>query len=59
MGLGRSLGYRAAPLSELNPMLNAETAVIVMLETAEGIEIANFSQSSKNQQRSVARDRAG
>jgi 2-keto-3-deoxy-L-rhamnonate aldolase RhmA len=26
------------PLSELNPTLNAETAVIVMLETTEGIE---------------------
>jgi len=34
----RSVGYRAVPLSELNPKLNAETAVIVMLETAEGIE---------------------
>jgi len=38
MGLGPALGYRAVPLSELNPKLNAETAVIVMLETAEGIE---------------------
>ena len=38
MGLGPALGYRAVPLSELNPKLNSETAVIVMLETAEGIE---------------------
>jgi len=38
MGLGPSLGYRAVPLSELNPKLNAETAVIVMLETGEGVE---------------------
>ena len=38
MGLGPALGYRAVPLAELNPKLNAETAVIVMLETAEGIE---------------------
>ena len=38
MGLGPALGYREVPLSELNPKLNAETAVIVMLETAEGIE---------------------
>jgi hypothetical protein len=37
MGLGPALGYRAVPLSELNPKLNAETAVIVMLETAEGV----------------------
>src|SRR5208282_1434147 len=41
MGLGPALGYRAVPLSELNPRLNAETAVIVMLETAEGIENAD------------------
>ena len=33
-----ALGYRALPLCELNPRLNAETAVIVMLETTEGIE---------------------
>jgi 2-keto-3-deoxy-L-rhamnonate aldolase RhmA len=38
MGLGPALGYRAVPLSELNPKLNAGTSVIVMLETAEGIE---------------------
>ena len=29
------------PLAELNPRLNAETAVIVMLETAEGIDNAD------------------
>jgi 2-keto-3-deoxy-L-rhamnonate aldolase RhmA len=38
MGLGSALGYRAVPLSELTPKLNAEAAVIVMLETTEGIE---------------------
>jgi 2-keto-3-deoxy-L-rhamnonate aldolase RhmA len=38
MGLGPVLGYRAVPLVELNQKLNAETTVIVMLETAEGIE---------------------
>ena len=38
MGLGPALGYRAVPLAELNPKLNTETAVIVMLETAEGVE---------------------
>jgi 4-hydroxy-2-oxoheptanedioate aldolase len=40
MGLGPALGYTAVPLSELNPRLNQETAVIVMLETAEGINNA-------------------
>ena len=40
MGLGPALGYQAVPLAELNPRLNAETAVIVMLETAEGIDNA-------------------
>jgi 2-keto-3-deoxy-L-rhamnonate aldolase RhmA len=38
MGLGPALGYRALPLAELNAKLNAETAVIVMLETVQGIE---------------------
>ena len=38
MGLGPALGYRSVLLSELNPKLNAETAVIVMIETGEGIE---------------------
>ncbi len=40
MGLGPALGYNAAPLGELNQRLNAETAVIVMLETAAGIDNA-------------------
>ncbi len=40
MGLGPVLGYQAAPLGELNDRLNRETALIVMLETAEGIENA-------------------
>jgi 2-keto-3-deoxy-L-rhamnonate aldolase RhmA len=38
MGLGPALGYRAMPLAEINERLNAETALIVMLETAEGID---------------------
>src|SRR5216683_3300778 len=33
-------GYRAMPLGEINERLNAETALIVMLETAEGIDNA-------------------
>jgi 2-keto-3-deoxy-L-rhamnonate aldolase RhmA len=41
MGLWPALGYQAVPLAELNPRLNAETAVIVMLETAEGIDNAD------------------
>src|SRR5271170_6418793 len=41
MGLGPALGYNAAPLGELNQRLNAETAVIVMLETAAGIANAD------------------
>jgi 2-keto-3-deoxy-L-rhamnonate aldolase RhmA len=41
MGLGPALGYQSVPLAELNPRLNAETAVIVMLETAEGIDNAD------------------
>lgn len=40
MGLGPALGYVAAPLGELNDRLNRETALIVMLETAEGIDNA-------------------
>jgi 2-keto-3-deoxy-L-rhamnonate aldolase RhmA len=40
MGLGPALGYRAMPLGEINERLNADTALIVMLETAEGIENA-------------------
>ncbi len=41
MGLGPALGYRALPLGEFNKRLNAETAVIVMLETAAGIDNAD------------------
>src|SRR5215470_10019870 len=40
MGLGPALGYRATPLGELNERLNRDTALIVMLETSEGIENA-------------------
>jgi 2-keto-3-deoxy-L-rhamnonate aldolase RhmA len=40
MGLGPALGYQAMPLGEINERLNAETTLIVMLETAEGIENA-------------------
>ena len=40
MGLGPALGYRPAPLGEVNDRLNQDTALIVMLETAEGIENA-------------------
>jgi 4-hydroxy-2-oxoheptanedioate aldolase len=40
MGLGPALGYRAMPLGEINERLNAKTTVIVMLETAEGIDNA-------------------
>jgi len=40
MGLGPALGYRAIPLGEINERLNAETALIVMLETGEGIDNA-------------------
>jgi 4-hydroxy-2-oxoheptanedioate aldolase len=40
MGLGPALGYRALPLGEFNTRLNAETAVVVMLETAAGIDNA-------------------
>lgn len=37
MGSGPALGYRALPLGEVNATLNAETLLIVMLETAQGI----------------------
>jgi len=40
MGLGPALGFRAMPLGELNDRLNSDTALIVMLETAEGIDNA-------------------
>jgi 2-keto-3-deoxy-L-rhamnonate aldolase RhmA len=41
MGLGPALGYRAVPLAEANNSLNAETAVVVMLESAAGIDNAD------------------
>ena len=41
MGLGPALGYRALPLGEFNTRLNSETVVIVMLETAAGIDNAD------------------
>jgi 2-keto-3-deoxy-L-rhamnonate aldolase RhmA len=41
MGLGPALGYQAAPLGQINSWLNTETALIVMLETAEGIDNAS------------------
>lgn len=37
MGVTPALGYRGLPLGEINARLNADTLVIVMLETAEGI----------------------
>src|SRR4029077_4004678 len=40
MGLGPPRGYQAARLGELNDRLNRDTALIVMLETAEGIDNA-------------------
>ena len=40
MGLGPALGYRAVPLGELSERLNADTVLIVMLETARGIDNA-------------------
>jgi 4-hydroxy-2-oxoheptanedioate aldolase len=40
MGLGPAQGYQAVPLGELNQRLNSDTAVIVMLETGQGIENA-------------------
>lgn len=40
MGLGPAQSYRALPLGEANERLNADTTVIVMLETAQGIENA-------------------
>jgi len=41
MGSGPALGYRALPLGEVNATLNAETLLIVMLETAQGIANAD------------------
>lgn len=37
MGSGPAFGYRSLPLGEVNAALNANTLLIVMLETAEGI----------------------
>jgi 2-keto-3-deoxy-L-rhamnonate aldolase RhmA len=37
MGSGPALGYRAVPLGEVNARMNAETLLIVMLETPQGI----------------------
>jgi len=41
MGPGPSLGYRPIPLGEVNATLNADTLLIVMLETADGIANAD------------------
>ncbi len=41
MGPTPSLGYRQIPLGEINETLNADTLLIVMLETAEGIANAD------------------
>ena len=40
MGPTPALGYKAMPLAETNRTLNAQTLVIVMIETAEGVERA-------------------
>jgi 2-keto-3-deoxy-L-rhamnonate aldolase RhmA len=40
MGVTPALGYRALPLGEINERLNADTLVIAMLETPEGIASA-------------------
>jgi 2-keto-3-deoxy-L-rhamnonate aldolase RhmA len=37
MGPTPALGYRALPLGEINQTLNAETLIVVMLETPQGI----------------------
>jgi len=41
MGLGPALGYRSVPLAEANQSLNSATAVILMLESAAGIDNAD------------------
>ncbi len=41
MGSGPSLGYRPIPLGEVNATLNADTLLVVMLETADGIASAD------------------
>jgi len=41
MGPTPALGYRALPLGEINQTLNAETLIVVMLETPQGIANAD------------------
>lgn len=41
MGPTPALGYQALPLGETNKALNAETLVIVMIETPQGVERAD------------------
>jgi 4-hydroxy-2-oxoheptanedioate aldolase len=41
MGPSPALGYRPMPLAQVNSTLNAETLLIAMLETAEGVENAD------------------
>ena len=41
MGPTPALGYRALPLGETNRTLNAETLLVVMIETPEGVERAD------------------
>jgi 2-keto-3-deoxy-L-rhamnonate aldolase RhmA len=41
MGPTPALGYRALPLGEINETLNAQTLIVVMLETPQGIEHAD------------------
>ena len=41
MGATPALGYRALPLGEINRALNAETLIVVMLETPQGIANAD------------------
>ena len=41
MGATPALGYRTMPLGEINQTLNAETLIIVMLETPQGIANAD------------------
>jgi len=41
MGATPALGYKALPLGETNKTLNAETIVIVMIETPQGVDLAD------------------
>jgi 2-keto-3-deoxy-L-rhamnonate aldolase RhmA len=41
MGPTPALGYRALPLAEINQTLNADTLIVVMLETPQGIANAD------------------